>query len=109
MARWDHRVLLECDLARLDPLAQACVLSQYRFLRAVEAGFGGFALLYRQEIMRQRLFNRLFLGTLAFGVVARLISLPLDGRPSWVFFVFLAEELLALVTIRAYSRKLMET
>ena len=108
MARWDHRHLLNIDPDTLSQLAEACVLSQYRFLRAMEFGFGLFALIYRREIYTNRRANRLFLAGMGLGIVARLVSLPLDGAPSWLFYGFLGSEAAGIVAIAWYSRSTLE-
>jgi hypothetical protein len=39
------------------------------------------------------------------GVLARVVSLVIDGSPSWLFYFFLAYELLGVVVIFLYTRK----
>lgn len=107
-AREDHRILFHLETAQLKPQTAASVLSQYRFLRAVECGFGIFAFVFRHEIFRQRLFNRLFLGPMFFGVAARLISILLDGPPFLIFYGFLLFELVGGIIIVLYTRKTLE-
>jgi hypothetical protein len=81
-ARLDLPVLLRLHVGWLPARAQANLLGQYRFLRALELGFGAFALVFRRSIYRVP-YNRVFLGTMACGVAARLLSLAADGTPSW--------------------------
>ena len=103
-ARLDHRLLLGLDLASLERRTAASVVSQYRFLRAIECGFGLFAFLWRHEIFTQQPFNRLFLATMVLGVVARIISLAVEGRPRPVFYFFLGSEAVGAILIFAYTR-----
>jgi hypothetical protein len=103
-ARLDMRWLLRLHLDDLPDRAQANLLSQYRFLRAMELGFGLFALRYWREIFRLRSYNRIFLAAMASGVGARLISLGADGWPSVWMYAFLAWELAGVVAIFAYTR-----
>jgi hypothetical protein len=103
-ARLDMRWLLRLHLDDLPDRAQANLVSQYRFLRAMELGFGLFALRYWREIFRLRSYNRIFLAAMACGVGARLLSLAADGLPSFWMYLFLAWELVGVVTIFAYTR-----
>jgi hypothetical protein len=103
-ARVDMHLLLRVHLGDLPHRAQANLLSQYRFLRAIELGFGLFALRYWREIFRQRSYNQIFLAAMACGVGARLLSLAVDGLPSVWMYVFLGYELVGLTLIFAYTR-----
>jgi hypothetical protein len=104
-AHLDMRWLLRVHLDDLPDRAQANLLSQYRFLRAMELGFGLFALRYWREIFRLRSYNRIFLAAMASGVAARLISLGADGWPSWWMYTFLAWEVAGVVAIFVYTRR----
>ena len=103
-ARFDMRVLLQLHIHDLPDRTAANLLSQYRFLRAIELGFGVFALTSWRRIYSVRSFNRLFLSVMAAGVAARLVSLGLDGTPSWWMFVFLGWELVGVVLIFLATR-----
>ena len=103
-ARVDLPLLLHLPLDGLTPEAEANLLSQYRFLRAIELGFGLFALQFRREIFTHSAYNRLFLFTMAAGVVARLIGLAADGRPTGVMFGFLGWEAVGVVVIAWHTR-----
>lgn len=98
-ARLDVRWLLHVDLASLSSKAEADLLSQYRFLRAMEFGFGLFALRFRREIFASGPHNALFLVGMGAGVVARLWSLAADGRPGTPMLVFLGWELVGVCVI----------
>ena len=106
-ARLDHRVLFGLNLASLQGSAGASLLSQYRFLRAVELGFGAFAVMFHREIFTLWSFNRLFLATMVAGVLARVISRVIDGRPRPIFILFLASEAVGAVVIFQYTRTLL--
>ena len=103
-ARVDMRVLLQLHIHDLPDRTAADLLSQYRFLRAIELGFGVFALTNRRRIYSVRSYNLLFLSVMASGVAARLVSLALDGTPSWWMFVFLGWELVGVVLIFLATR-----
>ena len=103
-ARFDIRVLLQLHVHDLPHRTAANLLSQYRFLRAIELGFGVFALTNRQRIYSLRSYNRLFLSVMTAGVAARLVSLALDGTPSWWMFVFLGWELVGVILIFLATR-----
>ena len=107
-ARFDHRLLFHLDLHTLAPVTATSLVSQYRFLRALEFGFGMFSIIYRREIFTSRAFNRLFLATMSFGVVARIVSLVFDGPPFAIFYFFLASEFAGVILIYAYSRRTLE-
>jgi hypothetical protein len=102
--RVDQSLLLGLHLDRLPARVQADVMSQYRFLRAIELGFGLFALIHRNDIYRLRAFNRLFLFTMTAGVVARIIGALVDGSPSPAMYVFGGAELAGVIAIFAYTR-----
>jgi len=103
-ARVDMSWLFQIRIETLDPVAQASLLSQYRFLRAIELAFGLWALSQAHAIHTKKVPNRLFLIGMGAGVLGRLISLPVDGRPSWPMFFFLATELVGVVVIFTYTR-----
>ena len=99
-AHVDQWWLLGLDLNLVgDETVQSNVLTQYRFLRAVELGFGLAAFRYRHEIFRAEGFYGLFLSVMVLGVVARAISLVLDGTPDARFLVFMALEAAGAITI----------
>jgi hypothetical protein len=104
-ARFDQDVLLRLDLQTLPDQTQSNVLSQYRFLRAAELGFGAYAFAHRREIL-SGIGAMLFLSIMAAGIAARLISLVVDGRPGLPFYLFLVFELVGLVLIYAHTRRL---
>lgn len=106
-ARLDQRVLFGIDLSTLRRPTAASLVSQYRFMRAIELGFGTFAVIFHSEIFSDRLFNRLFLATMLAGVLARVISRLVDGRPRPIFDFFLVSEALGALVIFAYTRPLV--
>ena len=103
-ARVDMHLLLRLHLGDLPHRAQANLLSQYRFLRAIELGFGVFALRYWRQIFALRSYNGIFLVAMGGGVAARLLSLGADGLPSFWMYAFLAWELAGFVLIFLYTR-----
>ena len=103
-ARVDMWVLLRLHINDLPDRTAANLLSQYRFLRAIEIGFGAFALTRWRRIYSIRTYNRLFLSVMAAGVAARLLSLGLDGGPSWWMYLFLGWELVGVVLIFLATR-----
>jgi hypothetical protein len=105
--RSDQRKLFGLDVGSLGPVTDASLVSQYRFLRAIEAGFGTFAIIFHDEIYTLRAFNRIFLGAMAAGVLARIISLLVDGKPKAIFYFFLVSEAVGVVVIFLYTRNLL--
>lgn len=106
-ARLDHKMLVGVDLAALERTVAANLVSQYRFLRAMEGGFGAFALLFKSEIFTVPRFNHLFLATMTAGVLARVISRIVDGRPRGIFDFFLIAEGVGALVIFLYTRSLL--
>jgi hypothetical protein len=107
-ARWDMGALFDLDLKLLPATTAASLLSQYRFLRAIELGFGLFAWCFRDQIYTQRTHNRVFLAGMGAGVLARLFSIALDGNPKLIFHLFLLFELVGIVIIWLRSRKMLQ-
>jgi len=103
-ARLDMSVLLRLHINDLPDRTAANLLSQYRFLRAIELGFGVFAFTHWRRIYTLRSYNRLFLSVMAAGVAARLLSLGLDGGPSWWMYLFLGWELVGVALIFLATR-----
>ena len=101
-ADFDHRLLFDLDTKRLSEFSRINMLSQYRFLRAMEFGFGLFAIVFRKEIFTVKKFNRLYLAIMLSGVVARLVSLIDDGSPSALFYFFLIFEGVGVLIIYLY-------
>jgi len=105
LARLDFPLLMEADLSALSARGEVNVLSQYRFLRALELGFGLFALTFTREIFSQRKFNRLFLLIMGLGILARLSSIMYEGQPNWMMLSFMFYELAGLIVIYLYTRQ----
>lgn len=105
LGRVDQRLLFDLEVDRLAPVTEASMLSQYRFLRAIELGFGLWAILHRRDIHRVRAANHLFLFVMTAGVTARLLGLAIDGSPSGAMYFFLATELIGVTLIFAYTRR----
>jgi hypothetical protein len=103
-ARVDMWLLLRLHLDDLPHRAAVNLLSQYRFLRAIELGFGVFAFTHWRRIYGVSSYNRLFLSVMAAGVGARLLSLAVDGAPSPSMYAFLGWELVGVCLIFAATR-----
>lgn len=101
----DFRYLFSLDLDTLPEDAQINLLSQYRFLRALELGYGLFALCFLKEIFSIRKFNLLFLSIMGLGILARIVSWLMEGPPGGLFIFFLSYEVLGWGTILLYSIK----
>jgi hypothetical protein len=103
-ARLDHRWLFDLDVGELEPATETGLLSQYRFLRAIELGFGLYAIRYWRQIFADSRFGRPFLVVMTLGVLARVGGWIWDGRPSPLFLFFLATEALGAATIWLVAR-----
>lgn len=102
--RLDHLWLFDLDPNMLPEQTRVNLLSQYRFLRALELGYGLFAILFTKEIFTEKKFNTLFLLIMFSGVLARIVSLIVEGSPSGLFYFFLAYELTGVIVIYFYTR-----
>jgi hypothetical protein len=105
---WELRHIFRIDLAGMGGEAQANLLNQYRFLKAVEFGFGLFCVVFRREIFRVPLFNRLFLSIVCLGAAARALSVAVDGWPHWGFTGVTVLEFLTFVVVGLHSRETLE-
>lgn len=101
-ADFDHQLLFNLDTSTLESDTRTNLLSQYRFLRAMEFGYGLFAILFTEEIFSLKKFNRLYLAIMFGGVLARIISIIDDGSPSALFYFFLIFEFIGVVVIYLY-------
>ena len=102
---YDFNHLFQMDPYSLSEYARINSLSQYRFLRAIELGFGLLSILFIKKIFAEKAFNILFLFIMAAGVLARLVSWIVDGTPSALFLFFMIYEFLGLVIIFVYTNK----
>lgn len=103
---FDHRWLFHMDVRALPEFERINMLSQYRFLRALELGFGLISISFVKEIFSQRVFNRLFLLSMGAGILARLTSIAFDGMPGGWMWAFLVYEFFAWWLIFFSTRRL---
>lgn len=103
---FDFNYLLHLNVNELPDESRVNLLSQYRFLRALELGYGLFSIIFLKEIFSRKKYNQLFLGIMGLGILARMVSWMVDGMPSSLFIFFLAYEAVGLVIILIYSRKI---
>ncbi|HLW21216.1 MAG TPA: DUF4345 family protein [Cyclobacteriaceae bacterium] len=101
----DFGYLFALDLHSLEEQAKVNLLSQYRFLRALELGYGLFAIVFLKEIFSVKRFNLLFLSIMGLGILARIASWFVDGTPSGLFIFFLSYEALGWCIILLYCTK----
>ncbi len=92
VAGWELPLLFGVPLEALNDLQRATLLNQYRFLKALEFGFGVFCLLYRREIFQRGRDHAVFLAGLGAGVAARAGGCLADGLPSPMFIAFMLLE-----------------
>ena len=104
---FDYRLLFHFDLNTLPDYPRINMISQYRFLRALELGFGIFSILFVKNIFTEKKFNTLFIFIMCSGVLARISSILIDGIPSGMMFFFLGFELVGVLVIYFYSRQLV--
>lgn len=102
---YDHMWLFDLDPETLPEFTSTNMISQYRFLRAIEFGFGLFSILFTREIFTERKFNTLFIVIMSSGVAARLVSVVAEGSPSFLFYFFLVYELIGVIVIFFHTRK----
>jgi hypothetical protein len=105
---FDFRLLFNFDTHTLPDFQRINMVSQYRFLRALELGFGVFSILLVKNIFSEKKFNRLFIFIMSAGVLSRITSIMMDGSPSALMYFFLGFELVGVIVIYSYSRKLIK-
>lgn len=103
----DFRVLFHLSLRSLTPFSATNLAAQYRFLRAMEFGFGIYCFVFRREIFSDNRFNLLFLATMISGTAGRILSVCEEGIPSLPMCFFLVFELAGIAVISLYSRKII--
>lgn len=99
----DFEMMFKLNLSQLTDFERINLLSQYRFLRALELGFGLFSLIFMKDIFTDLKFNRLFLTIMGLGILARLFSWALDGTPSILTMFFMFYEAIAWIVIFIFS------
>ncbi len=102
----EFRFFFDLDPNTLTDHARINLLSQYRFLRALEFGFGLFSILFVTKIFSEKAFNVLFLVIMASGVLARMMSWILDGTPNFFSQFFMFYELVGLIIIFIYTQSI---
>ena len=105
---FDYRLLFHFDINTLPDYSRINMISQYRFLRALELGFGLFAILFVKNIFTEKKFNTLFIFIMSSGVLARICSIIFDGSPGQLMYFFLAFEFVGVLVIYFYSRALVK-
>ena len=101
---FDFDWLFNLELNTLTEYSRTNILSQYRFLRAIEMGFGLFSLLFVKKIFKERAFNILFLVIMGSGILSRLVSWIVDGQPNEKMFFFMIYEAIGLLIIFIYTK-----
>ncbi|WP_373493124.1 DUF4345 family protein [Aquiflexum sp.] len=99
----DFELMFGLNLSQLQDFERINLLSQYRFLRALELGFGLFALIFVREVFSDFKFNRLFLTIMGLGILARMFSWIFDGKPSYLTMFFMFYELIGWIVIFTFS------
>ena len=103
---YEFNLLFSFDPHTLNDQVRINLLSQYRFLRALELGFGLFAILYVNKIFKEKSFNILFIFIMGSGILARIVSWLVDGTPNTLTQFFMFYELLGWVIISIYTHKI---
>jgi hypothetical protein len=96
--------LFDLDTNTLSEHSRINLTSQYRFLRALELGYGLYSVLFIKEIFSDRKFNMLFLFIMFSGALSRIVSIVVDGSPSALFYFFLTFEMAGVIVIFLYTR-----
>ncbi|MDZ7606278.1 MAG: DUF4345 family protein [Cyclobacteriaceae bacterium] len=102
---FDFRFLIELDPQSLNEHVRANLFSQYRFLRALELGFGLFSIRFVHNIFHEKAFNSLFLVIMGSGILARIVSWIIEGPPNKFHLFFMFYELIGFVIIYLHTRK----
>lgn len=96
---WDLRVMFSIDLDGLSPDSMINLLSQYRFLRALELGFGIVSLVCVGGIFSKPSYWKFFLLVMGLGILARVFSWGFDGNPNLLTKFFLSYEAIGWLII----------
>jgi hypothetical protein len=102
--RLDMVWLFDLDTNLLPEYSRTNLISQYRFLRALELGYGLYSVFFIKEIFTDKRFNILFLLIMFLGVLSRVVSLVAEGSPSGLFYFFLIHEAAGVVVIFLYTK-----
>jgi len=105
MADWELAVLYGFSGADQDPTVRATLLNQYRFLKAMELSCGVYLFLFRRAIFRRPTHYYLFLLIIFGGGAARVLSIVVDGWPTWPFIAFAGAELATGVLVVLHVRR----
>lgn len=103
---FDFDLLFSFDPHTLTDHVRINLLSQYRFLRALEFGFGLFSILFIKNIFNEKTFNILFLIIMGSGILARVMSWIVDGQPNTFSQLFMFYELAGWIIIFIYTHKI---
>lgn len=102
---FDFDLLFSFDPHTLNDHVRINLLSQYRFLRALELGFGLFSILFVSKIFNEKTFNILFLIIMGSGIMARIMSWIVDGTPNTFSQLFMFYELAGWIFIFISTHK----
>ena len=102
---FDFDLLFSFDPHTLTDHVRINLLSQYRFLRALELGFGLFSILFVRKIFEEKTFNILFLIIMGSGILARVMSWLVDGTPNFLSQFFMFYELIGWIVIFIHTHK----
>lgn len=105
---FDLEQMTSLDVYKLSDYERVNLLSQYRFLRALELGFGLFSILFVNNIFNKKQFNILFLLIMGLGILARIFSWIADGKPNSLAHFFLYYELISWISIFFYTHKIRQ-
>jgi len=106
---WDFNFLFLLDTKSLNDFQRINLLSQYRFLRGLELGFGIFSFYFFKKIFSEIAFHKLFLTIMGLGILARIASWFFDGNPGLLTKFFLFYEAVGWCFILAYGKLKIKT
>jgi hypothetical protein len=103
IARWELTTVFRVPLPSSPDIVRATFLNQYRFLKALELGFGAYSALFHHEIFAAASFHSLFLFVLFAAASARVLSMLIDGLPHVAFIAITVLELITGALVLAAS------
>jgi hypothetical protein len=106
IAGWELKRIFRVGLDAMASVDRSTLLNQYRFLKSLELTFGIWSITFRDEILRPSPQNGVFVTGVFLGVLARTLSIVIDGRCRWVFVVFLVLELVTGIAVLYHARTL---
>lgn len=104
-AEWELQTLYGFTPEYLASPESISFLSQFGFLKAIEAAFGFFCLIYRRDILDGNIANVIFLLGCGLGIFARGWAWYSYGQPAEAHLYYVSLEAVTFFVVWIYSRR----